>query len=153
MFDRSPEGFEGPWATYARMQTLRSPPELCGPALGLANLTFRAWFEAQFGIAAWQRPIGSRALQWMAYLRWYRRMLAVPIANETEVIDIAGDATAVCLRCVRRGRNGDRGAARGAGERARWPRRPICTAVFRARLPAWAHSSDDIDFAALRGKA
>src|SRR6185295_15297188 len=28
VFDRSPAGFEGPWATWARMETLRSPPEL-----------------------------------------------------------------------------------------------------------------------------
>ena len=60
VFDRSPEGFEGPWATYARMQTLRSPPELVGPALGLANLTFRAWFEAQFGREHGKRCTGFR---------------------------------------------------------------------------------------------
>ena len=98
LFDRAPEGFEGPWVSYARMQTLRSPPELVGPALGLANLTFRAWFEAQFGIAAWPTVHRISRLQWMAYLRWYRRMLAVPIENEVEIIDIAGDATAVCLQ-------------------------------------------------------
>ena len=32
MFDRSPEGKEGPWVTYARMETLRSPKQLTGPA-------------------------------------------------------------------------------------------------------------------------
>ena len=53
MFDRAPAGFEGPWVTTARMQTLRSPKQLTGPALGLAALTFRAWFEAQFGLDAW----------------------------------------------------------------------------------------------------
>ena len=73
MFDRSPEGFEGPWATYARMETLRSPPELSGPAFGLSNLTFRAWFEAQFGHAAWTEVYRIPRLQWMDYLRWYRR--------------------------------------------------------------------------------
>jgi cation diffusion facilitator CzcD-associated flavoprotein CzcO len=53
VFDSAPAGLEGPWATTARMETLRSPKELTGPALGLAALTFRAWFEAQFGDAAW----------------------------------------------------------------------------------------------------
>src|ERR1700736_502104 len=53
IFDRSPKDFEGPWATYARMEVLRSPKELTGPALGFSNLTFRAWFEARFGRAAW----------------------------------------------------------------------------------------------------
>ena len=27
VLDRSPEGLEGPWLTYARMETLRSPKE------------------------------------------------------------------------------------------------------------------------------
>jgi 2-polyprenyl-6-methoxyphenol hydroxylase-like FAD-dependent oxidoreductase len=54
IFDRSPAGFEGPWVTTARMETLRSPKQLTGPALGLPALTFRAWFEAQFGAAQWE---------------------------------------------------------------------------------------------------
>ena len=33
IFDQSPEGYEGPWATTARMETLRSPKQLTGPAL------------------------------------------------------------------------------------------------------------------------
>ena len=87
VFDRAPEGFEGPWATTARMETLRSPPELAGPAFGFANLTFRAWFEAQFGLAAWSKLYRIPRLQWMDYLRWYRRMIDVPIENGTELID------------------------------------------------------------------
>ena len=53
IYDESPEGFEGPWATTARMETLRSPKQLTGPALGIPSLSFRAWFEAQWGAAAW----------------------------------------------------------------------------------------------------
>src|SRR4030095_15478161 len=64
IFDRSPAGFEGPWATFARMETLRSPPELTGPAFALAGLTFRAWFEAQFGAAAWRKVHRIPRLQW-----------------------------------------------------------------------------------------
>ena len=97
IFDRSVEGFEGPWATYARMETLRSPPELSGPAFGLSNLTFRAWFEAQFGLAAWKEVHRIPRLQWMDYLRWYRRMIDVPIENETELTDIGGDGEFVIL--------------------------------------------------------
>src|SRR3989475_8548159 len=47
LLDKAPLDFEGPWATTARMETLRSPKELTGPALGLPSLTFRAWFIAQ----------------------------------------------------------------------------------------------------------
>ena len=36
IFDQAPEGYEGPWATTARMETLRSPKQLTGPALGLS---------------------------------------------------------------------------------------------------------------------
>ena len=52
--DCNPAGFEGPWETYARMETLRSPKHLTGPAYGMGSLTFRAWFEAQYGEAAWE---------------------------------------------------------------------------------------------------
>jgi cation diffusion facilitator CzcD-associated flavoprotein CzcO len=68
VFDRSPAGKEGPWATTARMETLRSPKELTGPALGLPALTFRAWFEAQFGRQAWAAMDKIPRLQWMDYL-------------------------------------------------------------------------------------
>src|SRR3954462_14142315 len=78
IFDRSPAGFEGPWATFARMETLRSPPELTGPAFGFSDLTFRAWFEAQFGADAWKTVHRIPRLQWMDYLRWYRRVIDVP---------------------------------------------------------------------------
>src|SRR5205814_2065845 len=34
--DRALRGREGPWATFARMDTLRSPKHLTGPDLGIA---------------------------------------------------------------------------------------------------------------------
>src|ERR1700760_5199769 len=51
VIDRAAAGQEGPWVSYARMRTLRSPKELTGPAMGLPALTFRAFYEAQFGAA------------------------------------------------------------------------------------------------------
>ena len=71
IYDAAPAGREGPWATYARMRTLRSPKALTGPALGLPALTFRAWFEAQLGRAAWDALGTIPRLQWMDYLVWY----------------------------------------------------------------------------------
>ena len=71
-YDEAPAGLEGPWATTARMETLRSPKQLAGPALGIPSLTFRAWFEAQFGEVAWESLDKIPRLQWMDYLRWYR---------------------------------------------------------------------------------
>lgn len=53
--DARPARLEGPWLSYARMELLRSPKHLAGPALGLAELTCRAWWEAQDGAAGWER--------------------------------------------------------------------------------------------------
>lgn len=154
VFDRSPAGFEGPWATWARMETLRSPPELTGPAFGFSNLTFRAWFEAQFGAAEWKNVHRIPRLQWMDYLRWYRHMIDVPIENETELTDLGGDGEFVVLT-LRSSAGTRKVAARrvvlangreGLGG-------PYIPPLFRGLDPRFVvHSSDDIDFAALRGK-
>jgi cation diffusion facilitator CzcD-associated flavoprotein CzcO len=85
VFDQAPQGFEGPWATTARMETLRSPKQLSGPALGLPALTFRAWFQAQFGFAAWDALDKIPRLQWADYLRWYRQVLRLDVRNEHRV--------------------------------------------------------------------
>lgn len=85
VFDQAPEGFEGPWATTARMQTLRSPKQLVGPALGLPALTFRAWYEAQFGLDGWAELDKIPRLQWAEYLRWYRQVMNVDVRNEHRV--------------------------------------------------------------------
>ncbi|MBO8136393.1 FAD/NAD(P)-binding protein, partial [Dickeya fangzhongdai] len=87
-FDRAPAGREGPWKTYARMETLRSPKQLTGPALGLASLTFRAWYQAQFGADAWAELDKIPRTQWMDYLVWYRRALDLPVQNDTEITRI-----------------------------------------------------------------
>lgn len=91
IFDKAAEGQEGPWVTYARMETLRSPKHLAGPALGLPNLTFRAWFEAQFGLNAWEALGKILRGQWMDYLRWYRRVLSIPVTNGCELVDLRCD--------------------------------------------------------------
>ncbi|UZE14727.1 FAD-dependent oxidoreductase [Pseudomonas sp. B21-053] len=89
IFDQSPTGFEGPWATTARMETLRSPKHLTGPALGLPALTFRAWYEAQFGADGWAALDKIPRLQWADYLRWYRNVLALDVRNEHRVSRVA----------------------------------------------------------------
>lgn len=153
IFDRNPEGLEGPWVTYARMETLRSPKTLPGPAYGMGSLTFRAWFEAQFGEEAWERLDKIPRTMWMDYLRWYRDVLSIPVENGVELtrvdpegaylrLSLSGGAEASVLTrrlVMATGRD-------GLGE----PHIP----AFVETLPdsAWAHSSDDIDFAALKGR-
>ncbi|SAI22128.1 monooxygenase [Bordetella ansorpii] len=157
LLDRAAEGYEGPWATTARMETLRSPKELTGPAMGVPSLTFRAWFIAQFGEAAWTALDKIPRLQWMAYLRWYRKATRARVANGAEVIALepldehlvrlkvrdAADATIRTLLCRRvvlaTGRDGLGGPTIPAFMRG----------VARAR---WAHSSDVMDYGQLRGQ-
>ncbi|WP_077178910.1 substrate-binding domain-containing protein [Burkholderia cenocepacia] len=86
VIDRAPAGYEGPWVTFARMETLRSPKQLAGPALGLPALTFRAWFEAQYGRDAWDALYKIPRPQWMDYLRWYRRVLDLQVRNDTTLV-------------------------------------------------------------------
>lgn len=154
VLDQASEGFEGPWATIARMETLRSPKQLTGPALGLPALTFRAWFEAQFGLSAWDALDKIPRLQWMDYLRWYRRMVGLDIRNNHRVVRIvphvghvsvdvhtpAGKQTLVARRVVlATGRAGLGG-----------PFVPD----FMNDVPRkyWAHSSDTMDYDSLRGR-
>ena len=86
--DRAEAGREGPWVTYARMNTLRSPNHLTGPVFGIASLTFRAWYEAQHGEAAWESLGKIPRGMWMDYLIWYRRVLELPVENGVQVVAI-----------------------------------------------------------------
>ena len=52
--DRAPPEARGPWKTYGRMITLRSPKFTTGPDLDIPSLTFQSWYVAQWGEAAWQ---------------------------------------------------------------------------------------------------
>jgi FAD-dependent urate hydroxylase len=154
VYDEAPAGFEGPWATTARMETLRSPKQLAGPALGIPSLSFRAWFEAQFGAAAWEALDKIPRLQWMDYLRWYRQVQALQVHNDHRVTDVWPRAEGlVQLRVEHGGRARDAFARRlvlatgRAGLGGPW------VPDWAQTLPRtrWAHSGDEIDHARLRG--
>ena len=51
--DENEAGLEGPWLTYARMVTLRTPKHLTGLDFGLPSVTFQSYYEARFGHEAW----------------------------------------------------------------------------------------------------
>lgn len=88
LFDQSAEGLEGPWLTYARMKTLRSNKTNLGPALGIPHLTFRAWYEAQYGLDSWNELDKISNALWMDYLKWYRQVLRIPVDNECKLVAI-----------------------------------------------------------------
>ena len=89
VLDKTEEGQEGPWLTYARMHTLRSPKHFTGPDLDIPSLTYQSWHEARFGDEDWQKlDLISRKL-WAEYLLWFRRVVDLPVRNGCEVIEIS----------------------------------------------------------------
>ena len=89
LIDRAAEGQEGPWVTYARMPTLRSPKDQTGPDLGLPSLTFEAWYDATRGTGSFAALYLIPARDWHDYLQWYRRVLALPVRNNVAATAIA----------------------------------------------------------------
>lgn len=79
--DASPEGAEGPWRTFGRMVTLRTPKYLTGPDGGIPNLTIRAWYEAQHGPGAWEKLELVPKEMWADYLAFFRRVCDIPVRN------------------------------------------------------------------------
>lgn len=155
VFDRAWAGREGPWVTSARMETLRTRKDAAGTALGIPSLSFRAWFEAQYGVEAFIAMERVPRAMWMEYLVWYRRVLAVPVQNETAVTAIKlRDDGLIALTLEHSGQSSATLAHRvivatgidGLGV----PSLPDVAATLPAHRRA--HSSDLIDMAALVGK-
>ncbi len=108
--DRAPSGQEGPWLSYARMHTLRSPKDYTGPDLDLPSLGYQAWHEARYGAVDWQSLQQIARPDWAAYLDWVRETVGIPVRNQT------------------RGRRHRAGATRALGRhlaRRRWGRSPV----------------------------
>ncbi|WP_342358790.1 NAD(P)/FAD-dependent oxidoreductase [Terrarubrum flagellatum] len=155
LFDAAPAGREGPWVTFARMRNLRSPKQLTGPAMGLPALTFRAFYEAQFGREAWNALGKIPRPLWMDYLIWYRKVLALPVQNDTFVSDVADAGDGLLSLSVTRA---------GVAETEYARRLVLATGrdglggpylpeiAYRIDPQFRAHSADDIDFAALKGR-
>jgi cation diffusion facilitator CzcD-associated flavoprotein CzcO len=154
VLDENPAGYEGPWDTYARMVTLRTPKTITSIDYGIPSLTFRAYWEAAHGTASWEAIDKIPRRDWMDYLRWYRRVLALPVRNGAKVIRIESlpderlhrvhlaDGAALLARKVVLATG-----IQGGGE---WH----TPAMIADKLPRarYAHTSEAIDFAALKGK-
>lgn len=152
--DRAQAGREGPWLTYARMETLRTPKHFPGPALGVPSLTFRAWYEARFGAAAFAALVKAPRAVWMDYLVWYRQVLSLPVTSGAALRGLAPDQGLLRLEVEHAG-----------SRRPLWARRVVLATGregfggFRvpavlAALPAdrVSHTGAKIDFAALKGR-
>ncbi len=157
VIDENKAGMEGPWESYARMITLRTPKHLTSIDLGVPSLTFRAWREACKGKNSWEQLDKIPRGEWMDYLRWYRRVLELPVSNETRLtlieplgggihrlhLEGAGaPANAILSRKVVLATG-----IQGGGE---WH----VPEVVARHMPRYlyAHSSEPIDFDGLKGK-
>lgn len=157
--DARDEGLEGPWATFARMEMLRSPKHLTGPDLGVPSLTFRAWYEARFGAEGWAALHKVWRLDWRDYLLWVRRQVGVAVENGTRLVAVEPTEAGLALRLDVRGTSRvvhARKLVLALGrEGSGLPRRPAFPSLAsdapcaRGRV---FHSMDEIDFAALAGR-
>ena len=98
VFDRCSPGQEGPWRTYARNATLRTPKDVTGGHdWGIPNLNFRRWCAACYGDDYWQRIRYIPRLLWADYLDWYGEILGLPIQHGTDITDIHWQADEQCF--------------------------------------------------------
>jgi cation diffusion facilitator CzcD-associated flavoprotein CzcO len=159
VIDRAARGEEGPWGTYARMVTLRSPKHLTGPDLGVASLTFRAWYEAQHGDAGWSALHKIGRIDWRDYLLWVRDTAGLPVENGVSLLSVedqdgllrvrlasaTGEETVWTRKLVLAlGRDGS-----GA---PRWPAFPSLDRADPLAAGRVCHSADAIAFERWRGK-
>ena len=153
--DRAPYGREGPWLTYARMDTLRSPKDYTGPDLDIPSLTYQAWHIAKYGAKSWSELDLIPRGHWADYLLWVRQMTNVPVSNETDVADISPSDGLLAVQ-----------VKNAAGETEQLFTRKVVLATGQDGTGHWwmpdeiaalperfrAHTADIIDFERLRGK-
>lgn len=178
VIDARDRGEEGPWGTYARMVTLRSPKHLTGPDLGVPSLTFRAWYEAQHGSDVAGRRGGAPGwaglhkvgrLDWRDYLLWVRDVVAAAggpaIENGTRLLRIQADANALVAQLASaagpqtvRARKIVLALGREGSGAPRWPAfaslqgLKSTTSNSNRAIAVIHHSADAIDFEAYRGR-
>ncbi|UQD75812.1 NAD(P)/FAD-dependent oxidoreductase [Bradyrhizobium japonicum] len=155
LLDKAEEGKEGPWLTYARMPTLRSPKDYTGPDLDIPSLTYQSWHEACFGKESWQALNLILREHWADYLLWLRRTIGLPVRNGCELLEIAPVSDGLLAARVRR----------ADGVETLYARK-IVLATGQEGMGDWmipeplrdlpessaATVADDIDFESLRGK-
>jgi FAD-dependent urate hydroxylase len=157
VLDRNPVGAEGPWVTFARMETLRTPKVVTGPDLGIPSLSPRAWWEAQFGAQSWASLNRIPREAWQAYLLWVRKTVGIEVSNETEVTDIEPLADGLLAVHANACGAAQRFLARkvvlatGIEGCGRWAVPIAITGALPKKC--YAHTADQIDFDALVGKA
>lgn len=148
-------GAQGPWTTYGRMLTLRSPKHFNGPDLDIPSLTCEAWYTARYGPDSWNSLHRIPKDDWQEYLLWFRRVTGVPVAYQTQLTYLSPGSGSHHLAI-----HGPTGPdhlharkvvfATGAEGSGGW----TVPDVVRNNVPVthYTQVADPVDFAALRGK-
>jgi FAD-dependent urate hydroxylase len=151
LLDQSKEGEEGPWTHVARMRTLRSDKEGTGPCQMLPSLSFYAWYEAKWGEEKWNELTKATPQEWMEYLCWFKKVLNLPVVNECKVLKITPlQENLFKIDCTQ----GSYHARKVVLATGRDGFGGFEIPDFMANVPKkfFAHTSEAIDFAALKGK-
>jgi cation diffusion facilitator CzcD-associated flavoprotein CzcO len=154
VIDEAPYGREGPWLTYARMHTLRSPKDFTGPDLDIPSLTYQSWHEANFGVESWENLGLIPKENWADYLLWVRRMIGVPVRNETRLVGLAQAGDLIAAEIIEQGQRRTLYArkivlATGQESMGRWAMPQVLAGLPEDRR---ARACDAIDFARLKDK-
>ncbi|MFF7709019.1 FAD-dependent oxidoreductase [Pseudomonas sp. NPDC007930] len=145
----------GAWRAKARMRNLRTAKSSAGPDLDIPSLTFRAWYEAQHGLAAYDALPRIPTSEWARYLEWLREQAGVEVRFGIELLRIEPHAGLLRLH-LREGARTFTETTRKvvlatgiAGSGA-----PYIPEAISEALPARivAHTDAPIDFAALAGR-
>jgi FAD-dependent urate hydroxylase len=157
VLDREKENSEGPWRTFARMETLRTPKNLAGPNYGVPSLSIQSWYISQFGKNAWENLEYIPKDAWADYLYWFRNFLKLPIQNESTVKLISWDKNNQCFTIDVQNPQGKKklfakkfvlaNGIAGAGE---WS----VPAFISKNIPKkfYSHTREDIDFKSFKNK-
>jgi FAD-dependent urate hydroxylase len=159
VIDRAARGDEGPWGTYARMLTLRSPKHLTGPDLGVPSLTFRAWYEAQHGDAGWAALHKIGRIDWRDYLLWVRDTVGLRVDNGVALLSVEDQGGLLRARLASAGgtetvwaRKLVLALGRDGSGAPRWPAFPSLRRDDPLAAGRVFHSADPVDFGAWRGQ-
>ncbi|HUQ53380.1 MAG TPA: FAD-dependent oxidoreductase, partial [Gammaproteobacteria bacterium] len=154
VIDRAAPGQAGIWRNIARMHQLRTPKTLAGPELGNPALSFRAWYEALHGTAAFDALDRIPRLAWADYLDWFQKTTGTTVRYGTRLVEIEPQGDLLRLHLEQDGAqrtvttrkvvlaNGYAGAG--------GPNVPEFIRALPANL--WTHTTGNIPFAALKGK-
>lgn len=154
--EAGPADEAGCWTRYARMHTLRSPKNMKGIELDIPSLHTERWFEAKYGAEAWAVTDLTPREDWNEYLTWFREVTGADVDFHTRITGVSRPDADGYFHV----------AAEQAGEQVEYRARRIVFAMglvggggtflppLVAALPEQfrAHTEDDIDFGALRGK-